>query len=198
MPNYEQTFSDFKKGEISSFYEKMYPELLIYTFRLLGEEFSFLSEDCVQDAIFQAYNRHHSFSSTIQWKVFLYSCVRNSAISILRKGQAKNNYLTTQEQSIDEDFTLYLIEQETLTLLYEAIDALPEKYKRIFELSFEKGLKNTEVAKQLCIAESTLKKQKARFIELLRANLKDKIDENNLFLLMLVLTEGNLHIHLHT
>ena len=96
MTVYEQIFSDFKKGEIASFYEKMYPDLLIYTSRLLGANFAFLAEDCVQNAVFNAYNRQNSFTSPLQWKVFLYTCVRNEAISISRKGQAQQNYLSQQ------------------------------------------------------------------------------------------------------
>ena len=189
MTIYEQIFSDLKKGEISSFYEKMYPELLIYTSRLLGEDFAFLSEDCVQNAVFKAYNRSESFTSSLQWKVFLYTCVRNEAISILRKGQAQRNYIARNEVE-NEDLVLQFIEQETLTLLYEAIDKLPEKYRNLFELSFEKGLKNKEVAELFNIAESTVKKQKAKLIELLRVNLKGKIEDGYLGLLLMILMEG--------
>lgn len=151
MSLYEQIFADFKKGDIVSFYEKMYPELLIFTARLLGDNFAFLAEDCVQNAVFKTYNRYHSFTSSLQWKVFLYTCVRNEAINILRKGQAQRNYLEQQKED-NEDFTIGIIEQETMTLLYSAIESLPQKYKDLFEMSFERGLKNREIAELLSIA----------------------------------------------
>ena len=188
MSLYEQIFTDFKKGDITSFYQKMYPEMLIYTARLLGDDFSFLAEDCVQNAVFKAYSRQDNFATMPQWKVFLYTCVRNEAISILRKGQAQRIYLNRQDE-LDEDFSLKLIEQETLTLLYNAIDTLPEKYKILFEMSFEQGLKNKEVAELLCVAEITVKKQKAQLIEQLRNRLKGKIDDSSLALLLLLLFE---------
>ena len=61
-----------------------------------------------------------------------------------------------------------MIEQETLDLLYRAIDELPERYRTLFKLSFEQGLKNAEVAHLLHISESAVKKQKSQFIRLLR------------------------------
>ena len=86
-----------------------------------------------------------------------------------------------------QDLSLDFIEQETITLLYEAINTLPEKYRTIFELSFEKGLKNAEIAQQLHVAEITVKKQKGRLIELLREKLKGKMDEASLGLLLYLL-----------
>jgi RNA polymerase sigma factor, sigma-70 family len=186
MTVYEQIFNDFKKGDISSFYEKMYPEILIFTSRILGKEFGFLSEDCVQDAVFKTYQMRQSFSSPFQIKVYLYTCVRNKAISILRKGNAKQNYVS-QLDDYENDYSLTYIEQETLTLLYEAIDSLPDKYRTLFDLSFEQGLKNAEVAKLLNLAEVTVKKQKARLIGMLRDNLKGKMGKEYIVIIMYLL-----------
>jgi RNA polymerase sigma-70 factor (ECF subfamily) len=64
----------------------------------------------------------------------------------------------------------YLI-QEALDTLYEIIDSLPEEYRKIFELSYVKGLKNEEIARELNLSLSGTKKRKARFLELLREKL---------------------------
>ncbi len=189
MTIYEYIFSEFKEGRLAPFYEKMYPELLAYTTHLLGEDFSFLSEDCVQDTVFKAYQQTASFASPLQWKVFMYTCLRNEAISILRKGKAHKNYLS-QVEELEDDISLQFIEQETITLLYEAINALPDKYRELFELSFEQGLKNVEIANKLQIAEITLKKRKGRLIEMLRSNMADKMDNESLCLLIWILTES--------
>ena len=186
MSLYEQIFADFSRGDVTSFYKRMYPEILIFTARLLGDNFAFLAEDCVQNAVFKTYNRYHTFTSSLQWKVFLYTCVRNEAINILRKGQAQRNYLEQQNEE-NEDLVLEFIEQETLTLLYNAIESLPQKYKDLFEMSFERGLKNREVAELLSVAEVTVKKQKAQLIEMLRLRLKGKIEDPYFSLLILIL-----------
>lgn len=186
MALYQQIFCDFVRGDITLFYKKMYPELLLYVSRILGNDFAFLAEDCVQDAVLKTYRKRDSFPTALQWKVYLYTCLRNQAITVLRKGQAHTNYLNTDEAHITETNSLMLdiIEQETLTLLYKAIDALPEKYRQLVEMSFAEGLKNAEVAQRLNISEITVKKRKARLIHLLRANLSGKIDSNTLLILL--------------
>lgn len=174
MTIYKQIYEDFRKGHIDSFYETMYPELLVYVTRLLGDDFSFLAEDCVQDAVLNTYSQRHQLPTPLQWKVYLYTCARNKALGILRKGHAHGNYISDQGKE-KADIVLDIIEQETLTLLYNAIDSLPEQYRQLFDLSFEQGLKNAQVASLLGMAEITIKKRKARLISLLREKLGDEL-----------------------
>ena len=42
-----------------------------------------------------------------------------------------------------------MIDQEAQTLLYSAIEELPEKARIVFEMSFMEGLKNVEIAEKL-------------------------------------------------
>lgn len=186
MTIYKQIFDDFTDGDITSFYKVMYPELLVYVARILGDDFSFLAEDCVQDAVMKTYNRRDTFQSPLQWKVFLYACVRNGAVDVLRKAHARSNYADAigDKGEANGNLMLDIIEQETLTLLYEAVDSLPEEYRTVFELSFEQGLKNAEAASQLNVAEVTIKKRKARLVKLLRDKLKGRMDESLLLLLL--------------
>lgn len=157
----------FKAGDIDSFYTELYPSLLTYASRFLGVNYSFLAEDCVQDAVFAAYGQRQEFLTSGQFKAFLYSCVRNNAVTILRKNQSHDNYMS---QRHEEDYNLdnAIIEQETLDLLFAAIEGLPDDLRRIFELSYEKGLKNAEVAELLGVSESMVKKRKMKMIARLR------------------------------
>ena len=90
----------------------------------------------------------------------------------LGQDRAQENYLSQQEEKTE--FLNGIIEQETLDLLYDAIDELPERYRRIFELNFQQGLKNAEIAALLGVTESAVKKQKAAMIDLVRQSLKKK------------------------
>lgn len=182
----EQIFKDFKAGRIDTFYQRMYPQLILYAGRHLGKDYAFLAEDCVQDAIFQTYLHKDSLASTFAFKSFLYSCIYNATISLLRRQAAKENYLSAHaKEEEEENFLNSLIEQETLDLLWHAIEQLPKKYQELFELSFEQGLKNAEIANRLHISESAVKKRKAQFITLLRQYLSQKTsDEIRLILIV--------------
>ena len=143
MAQTEQLLSEFKSGNIGTFYNELYAKLLVYASRHLGPDYAFLAEDCVQDAVYKAYEQRGSF-----------------------------NYLSQQDDRTE--FLNSIIEQETLNLLYDSIERLPEKYRRIFELHFQQGLKNAEIAQLLGITESAVKKQKACMLDLLRKDLQKR------------------------
>ncbi len=172
MTHTEQILSEFKSGNIEIFYNELYAKLLVYASRHLGPDYAFLAEDCVQDAVYKAYEQRETFKSILTFKAFLYSCIHHAAIDIQRKNQARSNYLSQQEDRTE--FLNSVIEQETLNLLYDAIERLPEKYRRIFELHFEQGLKNAEIAALLGVTESAVKKQKAQMLESLRKDLQKR------------------------
>ena len=163
--------ADFQAGRLDTFYAEAYAPLLTYAARLLGERYALLAEDCVQDAIFASYQRRQEIASPGQWKTYLFRLVHNGAVSILRKHQAQQNYLAEQS-GVEADFSRTLIQQETLDALFAAIDQLPERYRRIFDLSFEQGLHNTEIAELLSISTRAVVKQKARLVELVRTHLR--------------------------
>lgn len=185
MNVYGEIFADFKQGELERFYRLMYPELMVYANRLLGADFAFLSEDCVQNAVYKCYLRSHEMESAMQWKNYLYVCVHNEVVSVLRKGKAKDRYVKELEED-SEDMLHGIIEQETLTMLYDAIERLPEIYREVFHKSFVEGMKNAEAAQALGIAEVSYKKRKARLLELLRHELKGERYDKIVLLLFIL------------
>lgn len=180
----EEIFSDFQRGKMEPLYRKMYGQLMLYASRQLGDEAAFMAEDCVQDAIYKVYELRDTFHSAAVFKSYLYSCIHNQAVSILRRQTAQENYLARRE---DEDFQSSLVEEEVLDMLFDAIRALPERYRRLFDLSFEQGLKNAEVAALLNVSESAVKKQKASLIKQLRDELVRRTGDDYLPLFLLLL-----------
>lgn len=166
-----QTHYDFVSGRLESFYAGVYPSLLLFAARALGDMYGFLAEDCVQDAIYKAYQRRSQFSTPSYLKSFLYQCVHNEAVSILRKHNSKQRYVIQQDTI--HDFRTAIIEQETLDLLFAAIEELPADLREVFHLSFEDGLTNQEAGARMGISESAVKKKKAKMISMLRERFKD-------------------------
>ena len=72
-------------------------------------------------------------------------------------------------------FANTVIDQETQLLLFNAIHSLPDRERQIFELSFIEGLKNIEIAEQLGVSDSTVKKAKAKVLEILREKLDPRL-----------------------
>lgn len=169
----EQIFQDFKAGRIDSLYTQEFPSLKAFAARYLTDSYAMMAEDCVQDAIVNAYQARHTFTSPIQMKAFLYTCIRNACISILRKIDSHQHYLSEQENDYEWEISAAIIEQETLDRLHAAICSLPEKYRLIFDLDYKQGLQHAEIAKQLGITIDGVTKRKAKMISLLREKFKD-------------------------
>ena len=170
----QQILRDFKAGIIQPLYAEGYSSLLAYASRQLTTHYAMMAEDCVQDAIMKAYGTRHTFTAPFQLKAFLFTCIHNATLSILRKVDSQANYRSDQGEDYEQEHTASIIEQETLDLLHQAIGELPDKYREIFDLSYEQGLKNQEVAAQLGLTVEAIHKRKARMISLLREKFKNK------------------------
>ena len=69
-----QMLNEFKQGRLEMLYRRLYPALLLYAVRYAGEQNSFLAEDCVQNAVFNAWKRRLQFESVESLKM----CIRDS------------------------------------------------------------------------------------------------------------------------
>ena len=168
-----QILIDFQKGKLDLLYRNVYPGLILYAIKYLGEESEFLAEDCVQNAIFSAWERRNKFDSVYTFKAFLYMAIKNDIISIHRKNSARERYVRELEDA--SCFANSVIDQEAQTLLYSAIEELPEKAKIVFEMSFMEGLKNVEIAEKLGLSDSSVKKYKASALDFLRKKLEPSL-----------------------
>ena len=182
MLSADAIFHNFITGKMTPFYDRYYPGLLMYARRvLLDSELEWMAEDCVQEAVMDAFQKRHNFNDPAQWHAHMLACIRNKAISARRRLSARRNYEENMSAGSDSrnpepDITHALIEHETLDALYAAIKSLPPNYRELLSMSFEEGLKNAEIAARLGVSEITVKKRKARMLEMLRSRLGGEID----------------------
>lgn len=183
--DYDSLYDSFMDGKMVPFYRVMYPGLLTFASRLLGESLAFMAEDCVQDAVMSTYEHRDDLEDAVHWRWYMMRCVRHKALNLLRHKGVADVYASALAgddgdeeavERVERDISYALIRQETLDTLFAAIDRLPQQYREIFELNFEQGLKNQEIARLLDVAEITVKKRKARMLELLRAWLGPEAD----------------------
>ncbi len=166
----------FKKGNLEPFYSHTYPAMLIYAKRLLGAGYEMYAEDCVQNAIYKTWNKRDIFSessSPITFRAYIYRCIFNEIMDIKR---AKFRFNKFAEQSTDTpEFFNSVIEQEVTIAIIEAIKKLPQKEREVIELSYFKGLKNSEIEEKLGISLSTVKRYKKSALDFLRKNILETI-----------------------
>ena len=186
----EDILRDFQRGNIAPLYQHLFPSLQRYAERVLGTDFAYLAEDCIQEAIFNVYQQRKEFHDPSHMRTFLFTCVHNEVISLLRKQNSRQQYLQQPQERFEDTLLDNLVLQETLDRLYAAIDQLPDTLRQVFDMSFEQGLQNKEIASQLQLSPETIKKRKAKLISLLRQKLKG--DEHAFMLVVMIgmLTEG--------
>ena len=169
----EAIYQDFKAGRIDSLYAEGFSSLKAFAARYLTDHYAMMAEDCVQESIIKAYQTRQTFTSPLQMKAFLFTCVRNASISILRKVGSHQNYLNELQEDYEQELSAATIEQETLDRLHTAIRQLPDKYRQLFDLSYEQGLSRAEVARLLGITIDGVQKRRAKMISLLREQFND-------------------------
>ena len=180
----------FRRGSLDVLYDEMYRPLLLYASRCLTDQFAFLAEDCVQDAILRAYRMRESFTADPELRSYLYRAVHGKAIDILRKNRAKEHYLSSRQES-EYDVMADIVESEAMNRLFRAVAALPERDRELF-FNYRDGLKTSEIAARMGLSESTIKQRKAKMIAILQQSIGDE----TLLILLLAKLALNAEIYL--
>ncbi len=181
MYDLKRIYKSFVGGDVRPFYKEMYPGLLVYACRQLGDELSYLAEDCVQDAVYDSYKERARMKSAEAWYVWLLKCIYHGCVQQIRKNQSYTNYLDKREiESTAPSFDLVMYQQEALDLLYSAINQLQPRYREVLRLTYFEGLKNREIAEKFGVAEITVKKWKSSILEYLRDVLDEEFDKNSI------------------
>ena len=110
MAREEKVYDDFKNGQIDTLYAELYAPLMNYAARFLTNDYSMMAEDCVQEAIIKAYQTRTTFKSPYQLKAFLFTCIRNNCISVLRKVGSRQNYVLMPKEEVEREYSASMIE----------------------------------------------------------------------------------------
>lgn len=134
-------------------------------------------EDAVSESFLKLWLARAEIQSDAHLVNFLYRSVRHKAIDRQRALVRRDHLLEEMKPSEETEeipFEAELVRVEMIHLLARAVDELPDKYKRIFELSYHTERSPGEIARILQINPDTVRSQKRRAIEMIRQWLKDK------------------------
>ncbi len=142
-------------------------------------------EDLVQEAFIKAFNSLKNYNQEFAFSTWLYRIAMNNTIDYLRKKKIEtfSIYQEDDEEETNEyeipDLTYsadaQLILEQRQQIINDAIDSLPEKYKKIIELRHKEELSYEEISEILHLPIGTVKAHLFRARELLNKFLKDKI-----------------------
>ncbi len=165
----------FRQGNEKAFdlfFSRYYAPVAMFTFRITRNRD--VAEEAAADAFLKLWQRCQTFSTESALRSFLYTVARNSAIDWLRKEKTKLNAAkewSETELVSDNDAFRGQVAAETYVRLYKAIGALPPRCRTIFKMLLVDKMNYQQVAAALNISVNTVRVQKTRAIELLRAKL---------------------------
>jgi RNA polymerase sigma factor (sigma-70 family) len=143
-------------------------------------------EDLTQEVFIKAFGSLRYFDDTYAFSTWLYKIATNSSIDYLRKKKLSTFSINKPIEMEESDATYelpdsryepdkHIIQKQRSILLQEAIEMLPEKYRRVIVLRHTEERDYSEIAKILNLPIGTVKAHIFRARELLNKYLRHKI-----------------------
>lgn len=171
--NSESFVSLLKKGDKNAFkiiFDTYYKRLYLFSLSYVDDKFA--AEEIVENTLLKLWQKRNKLDKIKNLKSYLYTMVRNASIDYNKK-EKKFVRLDVEKHDSFPQRDQYIIEEETHAILFQALEKLPEKCRKVFELSCLDGVKYKDIAEDLQISINTVKSQRARAIELLKSHLKN-------------------------
>jgi RNA polymerase sigma-70 factor (ECF subfamily) len=150
-------------------FDKYYVSVLGFAGRMLLNKFAALetAQDIVQELFVRLWEKWEDFFTEQDVKAFLMISTRNAVLNHLRSNTVKNRaneeelYMLANEE---QDNSARLINKELTGFLWQKVDQLPQKRRKVFLLRYYQGFSNAQIVEEMCIAMPTVKEhlQEAR------------------------------------
>lgn len=158
------------EDSLKMLYNEYYKALVTYSFTIVGS--MEMAEDVVQEVLTGVWQKRIEFDSEARMKSYLYTAVHNRSIhtSSLKANNMRHmsQLQINTPQLIDSQGEEVLYKEEMYRQLFQAIDNLPERQRLIF-LHVIEGKTNAEIAEAMGISINTVRSQRRRGMEILKA-----------------------------
>ncbi|MCI4669460.1 MAG: RNA polymerase sigma-70 factor [Bacteroidia bacterium] len=129
-----------------------------------------LAQDLTQKVFITLWEKRESIDTQLSVKSYLFTILKNRCLNYLRDQKKYRSKLLDVdcgdlEVSVEED---PLAEEELREQIEEALNALPEKCRLVFEMSRFRGMKYKEIAEELELSQKTVEAHMSKAIKSLR------------------------------
>lgn len=159
------------KQDFKLLFNDFFPSLVLFVDRYLNDDDK--SADVAQECFIRLWKSSNEFESIDKTKSFLYKTARNICLNEFRHNVVVDEYNTVVKcLNSDVFFRDNIIEEETYSLVYSAINKLAPQSKKIILLSL-RGYGNIEIAEELNISVNTVRTLKQNAYKKLKGILHD-------------------------
>ncbi|MEM7370573.1 MAG: RNA polymerase sigma-70 factor [Bacteroidota bacterium] len=158
----------FDQATFEALFKSHFPYLCNFANQYV-EDFE-AAQDITQKAFITLWEKRSEIDPTLSTKAYLFTIVKNRSLNYIRD----NNKYRSKILDIDcgdieigkeED---YFAEKELKQKIREALNTLPEKCRKVFEMSRYEEKKYKEIAEELGIAQKTVEAHMSKAIKTLR------------------------------
>jgi RNA polymerase sigma-70 factor (family 1) len=116
------------------------------------------AEEIVQSIFLKLWEARGRLSGIDNFEAYITRLVRNHAYTVLRRNVVITRVNASMSHDVLEvsDLNADLDYRETVGILNEAINSLPEQQRRVYELCHRQGLKYEDAAKEMDISVATV------------------------------------------
>ena len=160
--------------ELHSFellFRENHAQCIAFATHYMGD--SHAAEEVVQQVFLRLWEKRDSITITGPVKAYLFSAIRNTAISQWRKDIVRSDR-ETHYSTIRDTATEATDQVRELEGLYQkALSQLPERCREVFVLSRQQNLKYAEIAATLDISVKTVENHMGKALKILHKELKE-------------------------
>jgi RNA polymerase sigma-70 factor (ECF subfamily) len=182
-----QTIQDALRGDNRAYrrlMDKYHDAIFSFIFRMVHDRAQV--EDLTQEAFIKAFASLKNFNEEFAFSTWLYKIATNNCIDYIRKRKLQMYSIDKPVESRDSEYVFELpddsyeadrdvIADQRSVLLRDAIDRLPEKYRRVILLRHTEEKSYEEIARMLKLPIGTVKAHIFRARELLYRQLRHRI-----------------------
>ena len=151
-------------------FEEFYASLCLFAARYLRDREE--AADVVQETFLKYWHRHSDFDDYRKIKSFLYVVVRHSCLNLLRDRNLRSHVSDELIVDSEQEFQNQVMEEEVHRIFNHAIDNLPLQMSTVIRYSLD-GLKNSEIAEKMGLAEGTIHAYKKEAYRKLKISMRE-------------------------
>ncbi|WP_081659313.1 RNA polymerase sigma-70 factor [Pedobacter glucosidilyticus] len=171
----EEDLTVIDEKTFEQLFKSHYQALYAYAYTFLKDEMQ--AEETVQGFFLKAWEKRNQLGELLLKKSYLYKSIYHDCLNQLRHQKVKNQYSQqimylegeSTERSADTRAHTKELEQQ----ITEALIALPEQCRTIFQMSRFEELKYREIAEALAISVKTVENQMGKALKIMRSRLTE-------------------------
>jgi RNA polymerase sigma-70 factor (family 1) len=154
-------------------FKQYYAPLVVYACKYLPEKDA--AREIVQDFFVKLYEKRSTLTIDISLKSYLYRSVYNACMNYINQRSIQEKHIRNidLERNDEENLENEINSVELQNRIFNLIESLPPKCRKIFKMNRLEGMKNEEIAVSLNLSKRTVETQISKALKILRNKLSD-------------------------